>query len=308
MESIIVAVLKQKLKFASTLKEAVKIPFKNTNLLAVILIASVPLLCFSLYYETLLQETLSETFRVLEQSCTFLEKDWPFPLSLTRRVSKDFTYRLVRLGFLYIIPLHSLKLLALIPLIPSSSKVYTEESPSTLAELMQTIHDHKARFRGTVITTLLVLFLSISTLVGSFWLVTVCYILLRGLRGSFMLWAVYRAACIGMLVLYIEATAIWTMSVVISVLEERHGPKALALATDMIKRDEQCLVPLMLVLFVFGIWCRLMCLKSKSGDQLGAVFPCDCLLHLVNVIKLMACVVCFHDRRGRTPKEADEKA
>ncbi|KAL3751718.1 hypothetical protein ACJRO7_012535 [Eucalyptus globulus] len=308
MESIIVAVLKQKLKFASTLKEAAKIPFKSANLLVVILIASVPLLCFLLYYETLLQETLSEIFRVLEKSCTSLEKDWPFPLCLTRRVSKDLTYRLIRLGFLYLIPLHPLELLALIPSITASSKVYTEEIPSTLAELMRTIHNHKARTRGTIITSLLVLFLSISTLVGSFWLVTVCYVVIRGLRGSFMLWTVYRAACIGMLVMYIEATAIWNMSFVISVLEDCHGPKAIALATNMIKRDEQCLVPLMLVLFVCGSWCRLICLKSTCSHRFGVEFLCVCLLHLGNVIKLMACVVCFHNRKGRTPKEVDEKA
>lgn len=304
MESIILTLLKQKLKFTSTFKEAIKIPFKNTNLLIVILIASVPLLCFSLYYETLLQETLSETFHVLEQSCTPLGKDWQFPLCLTGRVSKDFTYGLIHLGFLYVIPLHPLELLALIPSIASSSKVYTEESPSTLAELMRTIHDHKARTRGTVVTTLLVLFLSICTLVGSFWLVTVCYVVIRALRGSFVLWAVYRAACIGLLVMYIEATAIWNMSIVISVLEERHGPKALELATDLIRRDEQCLVPLMAVLFICGSWCRLiMCLKSTHSNRLGMVFPLVCLLYLGNVIKLMACVVCFHNRRGRAPKE-----
>ncbi|KAI6686539.1 hypothetical protein NL676_032452 [Syzygium grande] len=120
---------------------------------------------------------------------------------------------------------------------------------------------------------------------------------------------VYRAACIGLLVMYIEATAIWNMSIVISVLEERHGPKALELATDLIRRDEQCLVPLMAVLFICGSWCRLiMCLKSTRSNRLGAVFPLVCLLHLGNVIKLMACVVCFHNRRGRAPKEVDERA
>ena len=105
-----------------------------------------------------------------------------------------------------------------------SSKIYAEETPMSLKEM---IHKpiYGARLRGTFVTSFYVLFLSACTQLGLIWLVTYYYVIFANSVVDVLFAVSYGAAFVALLTKHLEWSAMWNMSIVISTLEGSYGLK-----------------------------------------------------------------------------------
>ncbi|KAL4639139.1 hypothetical protein ACB092_03G196400 [Castanea dentata] len=269
----------QKLGVFDILKEALIITFKNFNFIIFILLTSLPLFGFMVYYESFLQETL---------------------------MTKHVFYELLQLGFLYLVPLHLFELCTVIVTVDLSSKIHAQERPMTLKEMI-----HKpicgARLRGTFITSIYVLYISTCTLLGLIWLVTYYFILENSIIEVFFA-GFYGAAFLLLLVKYLEWSAMWNMSIVISVWEGIYGGEALALSDYLCKGSKGRGVLLMFVFFVWGLGLRLTCLYFGCYEGGIGIVAQISLFCLGNVLKWVVCMVYFCDCKKQTlEKKFDEE-
>ncbi|KAL4639142.1 hypothetical protein ACB092_03G196500 [Castanea dentata] len=156
---------KQKLEVFDILREALIVSFKNFSFIIFIFLASLPFFGLMVYYETFLQRTLVEASHILKHPPSYSTYNWPLPEFLAETVTKDFFHELVQLSFLYLVPLHLFELCTVIVTVDLASKIYAEETPMTLKEM---IHKpiYGARLRGTFVTSFYVLFLSTCTQLG----------------------------------------------------------------------------------------------------------------------------------------------
>ncbi|KAK7843235.1 hypothetical protein CFP56_012815 [Quercus suber] len=260
----------QKLGGFDILKEALIITFKNFNFIIFILLTSLPLFGFMVYYESFLQETLVETYDILKQTPGY--SGWPVPNFIYNKMTKHVFYELLQLGFLYLVPLHLLELCTVIVTVDLSSKIHAQERPMTLKEMI-----HKpicgARLRGTFITSIYVLYIST-------WF--------------------YGAIFLVLLVKYLEWSAMWNMSIVISVWEGIYGGEALALSAYFCKGSKGRGVLLMFVFYVWGLGLRLPCLLFGCYEGGIGIVAQISLFCLGNVLKWVVCMEYFYDCKKRT--------
>ncbi|GMY26196.1 hypothetical protein FCV25MIE_21438 [Fagus crenata] len=192
-----------KLNAFDILKEALVIIFKNFNFIIFIFLASIPLFCFMVYYEIFLQRNLVETSNIIKQT----PGGWPIPDFIDNKMTKHVFYALLQLGFLYLVPLHLLELCTVVVTVDLSSKIYAEERPMTLKEMiLKPIYG--ARLGGTFITSIIVLYLSTCTLLGLIWLVTYFVILENSMIEVFLA-VLYGVAFVALLTKYLEWSAMW---------------------------------------------------------------------------------------------------
>ncbi|GMY26199.1 hypothetical protein FCV25MIE_21441 [Fagus crenata] len=318
----------QKLGVFDILKEALVIIFKNFNFFIFIFLVCIPLFCFLVYYE----RTLVETLDILRQTNDYYDHYWPSPLDLiVIRMTKHVYYKLLQLGFLYLVPLHLLELCIVIVTVDMASKIYAkEETPMTLKEMIKEAI-YGARLRGTFITSYYVLFLSTCILLGLIFLAThavnmsssityfffpVCFgvfilpLLIKYLEWSTM-WIMSTAISllagiyggelsILLLIKYLECSAMWNMSIVISLLEGIYGGEAFALSAYFSKGSERRGMILMLVFFVWGLSLRLPCVFFGCYEGGIGIVVRQSLFCLGNVLKWVVCVVYFYDCKKRT--------
>ena len=294
----------QKLGVFDILKEALIITFKNFNFIIFILLTSLPLFGFMVYYESFLQETLVETYDILKQSPGY--SGWPVPNFIYNKMTKHVFYELLQLGFLYLVPLHLLELCTVIVTVDLSSKIHAQERPMTLKEMI-----HKpicgARLRGTFITSIYVLHISTCTLLGLIWLVTYFFILENSIIEVFFA-GFYGVVFLVLLGKYLEWSAMWNMSIVISVWEGIYGGEALALSAYFCKGSKGRGVLLMFVFFVWGLGLRLPCLLFGCYEGGIGIVAQISLFCLGNVLKWVVCMVYFYDCKKRTlEKKFDEE-
>ena len=286
----------QKLGVFDILKEALIITFKNFNFIIFILLTSLPLFGFMVYYESFLQETLVETYDILKQSPGY--SGWPVPNFIYNKMTKHVFYELLQLGFLYLVPLHLLELCTVIVTVDLSSKIHAQERPMTLKEMiLKPIYG--ARLGGTFITSICVLHLSTCTLLGLIWLVTY-YVILGNSMIEVFLAVFYGVAFVALLTKYLEWSAMWNMSIVISVLEGIYGYEAFALSAYFSKGSERRGLILMIVFFVWGLGLRLPCLYFGCYEGWLGISVQISLFCLRNVLKWLVCMVYFYDCKKRT--------
>jgi hypothetical protein len=211
----------QELGVFDILKEALVIIFKNFNLIIFIFLVSIPLFCFLVYYE----RTLVETLNILRQTDHgFYDHNWPASLHdlVVIRKTKHVYYKLVQLGFVYLVPLHLLELCTVVVTIHLSSKIYAkEETAMTLKEMIHKLI-YGTRLRVTFITSFYVLFLSTFTLLGLISFVT-HWVNISNSVIDFFFQVFYGAIFLPLAKMYLEWSAMWNMSIVISVLEGIYG-------------------------------------------------------------------------------------
>ncbi|KAM4109894.1 hypothetical protein ACJW30_03G153900 [Castanea mollissima] len=294
----------QKLGVFDILKEALIITFKNFNFIIFILLTSLPLFGFMVYYESFLQETLVETYDILKQTPGY--SDWPVPKFIHNKMTKHVFYELLQLGFLYLVPLHLFEFCTVIVTVDLSSKIHAQERPMTLKEMK-----HRpicgARLRGTFITSIYVLYISTCTLLGLIWLVTYYFILENSIIEVFFA-GFYGAGFLLLLVKYLEWSAMWNMSIVISVWEGIYGGEALALSDYLCTGSKGRGVLLMFVFFVWGLGLRLTCLYFGCYEGGIGIVAQISLFCLGNVLKWVVCMVYFCDCKKRTlEKKFDEE-
>ncbi|XP_044490441.1 uncharacterized protein LOC123214627 [Mangifera indica] len=297
-----------RLEVFGILKEAVSILCKNINFLIFTIIVSFPLLSFMVYYETFLFKTMVETWDLLSPR-DYSNYNRPLPYQLiTENMNRDFAYKLIQLGLLYLVPLHLLELFTMLLTIDLASKIYSsEDRPLTFKEMIEK-PIYKAKLSSTFITSVYVLFLSTCTLLGLIWLVINYSIMLRNFIYNVLFTVIYGAAFVALLMKYLEWSAQWNVSVVISILEKVKGVEALVLSAYLCRGSEKRGRLLMLVFFAWGVCLRLPCLvlgcyEGGFGMVLQNVFN-----SLGNVIKWIACMVYFYDCKTRIlEKKVDEE-
>ncbi|XP_022734968.1 uncharacterized protein LOC111288358 [Durio zibethinus] len=297
---------KKKLEMFEILKEAILIPCKNINFIFFEVITSLPLFCFLVYYEILLQTTLLETSQILRTPPGYINYNWPIPFHY-KKLNWEFSHRLIQLTLLYLLPLHVLELCSVLVTVDLASKIYAKEKSLTFKEMIQK-PIQKTRLTGTFITSLYVLLLSTCTLLGLIWLVTNYYVDLGNFVFDVFFDIFYGAAFIVLLIKYLEWTAMWNMSIVISIMEGLYGHEALAFSAYFIRGSERRGLLLMLVFFVWGNGLRLPCLYAICFEGGNGIIAQISLFCVCNVIKWIACMVYFYDCKVRIlEKKVDEE-
>jgi hypothetical protein len=271
----------QELGVFDILKEALVIIFKNFNLIIFIFLVSIPLFCFLVYYE----RTLVETLNILRQTDHgFYDHNWPASLHdlVVIRKTKHVYYKLVQLGFLYLVPLHLLELCTVVVTIHLSSKIYAKEETAM-----------------TLITSFYVLFLSTFTLLGLISFVT-HWVNISNSVIDFFFQVFYGAIFLPLAKMYLEWSAMWNMSIVISVLEGIYGGEAFALSAYYSKGSEWCGLILMLIFSVWGLGLRLPCVFFGCYEGGIGIVVRSSRFCWGNVLKWVVFVVYFYDCKKRT--------
>ncbi|XVE75070.1 hypothetical protein DITRI_Ditri12bG0067700 [Diplodiscus trichospermus] len=297
--------LNQKLELLNILKQALLIPYKTTNFILLSFLASIPLLCFLVFHEMILQPTLTLTFDVLRQTPTYFDH-WLIAIN-SRTMAIDFFYKLIQLALLHMLPLHLLELCAAVVTIDLASITFIKEKPVTSREMMQRLVN-KARCKGILVTSAYVYFVSTCFLLGSTWLLTNYYIIVSNFFYNSFTAALFRVAAIALLVKYLEWTAIWNMSIVISTLEEVQGADALGLSAYFCRGSERQGFLLMLVFFMWGVGLRLACFYSRCNEKGWKSILQVSLFCTGNVMKWVVCVIYFYHRKEWTAERVDNEA
>lgn len=286
----------QKLGVLDILKKSLLVFGRNNNFIIFTIITSFPMFCFLIYFEYFLQKFLFNAIETLKPSSDYYFDYFLHDIfDVARKLNKENLLQFMQLGFLYLVPLHLLELSTVLVIVDLASKIYKEDKPMSLKEMIQRPFN-LARLRGTFITFVYVTLLSACTLLGLLWLVTTYFVILRNTMYYLIYAAICGASFVSLLGLYLALSAEWNMSVVISVSEGIHGSAALALSSFFSVGNHRRGLILMLVFFVWGVVLRLPCLYigyyTGGGYEIVAQI---CFFCLGNALKWVVCMVYFHD-------------
>ena len=102
-----------------------------------------------------------------------------------------------------------------------------------------------------------------------------------------------------LLMMYLEWSAIWNMSIVVSVLDGIYGIGALRVSYFFSRGNQKRGLLLMLVFFVLGFFLRLSCLSLGCYKEGVGIFLQIGVLTVVNTLKWVSCVIYFCDCKKR---------
>ncbi|KAH1239157.1 hypothetical protein GmHk_08G023654 [Glycine max] len=154
----------------------------------------------------------------------------------------------------------------------------------TLKEMVQKPFD-LSKLRGSFVTSVYVLFLTTTHQLG------------------------LRVAFAKVLRMYLEWSAMWNMSLVISVLEGIYGVDAFSSSTYFSRGCHRRGLFLMMIFFAWGHLLRLPCYHVGGYEQGNAIFVQVGLFCMVNPLKWVACMIYFHDCKERKlKKKTDEES
>ncbi|KAK4779658.1 hypothetical protein SAY87_015764 [Trapa incisa] len=295
-----------KLKIIFILRESLRFYATNPKVLIVSLLSSLPLLCFSvLYFEIILDRAFLQTVEIIGHDARdFTDKNrLPFPLALTRNITRDYCSNLIRLGLSWLVKFHVLELYPVMVIVHASSELYAGKSPSTFRDLFRLPH-LPAKLRRLFITSLYVTFFSVCFVVGSIWLVAVYSLMVRRLSSNTLAYIVtttiYRAGSVGLLSKWLEISSVLTMSMVISVLQETYGSEALVLSAHLnrsSKGSDRVNFLLNALFFVLITGSRLFCI-GRCDSRSGPAILLWVFLRLVNLMRWACFAVSFHMSEG----------
>ncbi|KAL5056749.1 hypothetical protein RYX36_028353 [Vicia faba] len=264
-----------------------------------------------IYFETLFQQTILLTPKIIS-SLPFREKnqlgfysisDHRFIPQNEPSFSHDYLPLLIQLGFIYSIPLHALEFCCKVLTMDLASKLINSQDSNTKMSLKHMFRNSvdASIMKGTFITSLYTLALSNCLLIAFPWTVNNCFIFSSSTFWCYVVFGMICFVAIGkLLMVYLEWSAIWDMSIVISVLEGVYGIGALRVSYHFNSGNQKRGLVLMLVFFVLGGFLRLICIfyfecyKGGSGIflQIG-------VLTVMNTLKWVASVIYFNDCKER---------
>lgn len=301
-----------KMEILDILKEAITLYLKNINFIIFTFLTSLPYFFLMLYFEILFQQILVDTPEIIS-TLPFYERYYDrFVIYLSADGIIDNTYNtpvksfttdylplLIQLGFIYTIPLHVLELFSSVLTMNLASKIRSQGSKFSLKQMFQNSIDISI-LKGTFTTSLYIFALSNILLIAFPWVVSNCYSLYSSFGGGYIFFAVICCIAIGkLLMVYLEWSAIWNMSIVVSVMDGIYGIGALRVSCFFSSGNQKRGLILMLVFFVIGLCLRLLsvyfgCYKGGYGIflQIG-------VLIVVNTVKWVACVIYFCDCKER---------
>ncbi|KAF7809280.1 transmembrane protein [Senna tora] len=299
--------LKEKLEVSDILKEAVIIFFTNVNFIIFTLLISLPFFSLMVYFETCLQQTLIETSEILNLptiSFTYYGSIVDFQM---RDFTINYCLKLILLGFIYLVPLHLLELCSAIITINLASELRSEDTKMSLKEMFQ-IPISISILRGTLLTSIYVLLFSTSYLFGLLWIVINYQVFFKNLSYYLIFAVICSLAFSKLLRVYLEWSAMWNMSIVISVLEGVYGIEALVLSAYFSRGCQRRGLLLMLIFFAWGHFLRLFCLYIGGYKERNGVAAQVGLFCLANLLKWVVCMIYFYDCKERSlEKKVDEE-
>ncbi|KAK7386889.1 hypothetical protein VNO78_27243 [Psophocarpus tetragonolobus] len=301
---------KQKLEVPDILRESVVIYFRNLNFIIFSFLTSLPLFCTMVYFEIYLQEILVETSNIVnlphDHFTDYFYSTWP---DLTiRRFNKDYFLKLILTGFIYMVPLYVLEFLSAIVTIDLASKLHSKEKKMTLKEMFETPFD-LSKLKGSFVTSIYVLFLTTTHQLGLLWIVLNYHVFLKGLSFSVLFLVICCVAFAKILRMYLEWSAMWNMSLVISVLEGIYGIDALVVSAYFSRSCLRRGLFLMLIFFAWGHILRLSCYHIGGYEQGNGIFVQVGLFCTVNPLKWVVCMIYFNDCKERKlEKKTDEES
>ncbi|XP_057749573.1 uncharacterized protein LOC130968365 [Arachis stenosperma] len=102
-----------------------------------------------------------------------------------------------------------------------------------------------------------------------------------------------------LLMVYLEWSAIWNMSIVISVMDGIHGAGALRVSFFLSSGNQKRGLYLMLVFFALGVCFRVPCIFLGCYKGGSGIFVQVGLFFLVNTLKWVSCMIYFSDCKER---------
>lgn len=316
MESETKHIIKQKknIDVLDILGETLTIYFKNINFIIFTFLTSLPFFFLMVYFETLFQQTLVQTPKII-LSLPFHERNQLRFYSVIDHnfiyngpsFSKDYLPLLIQLGFIYTIPLHFLEFCSKILTMDLASKlINSEENLKMSLKHMFQNSIGVSTMKGTFVTSLYTLALSNCLLIAFPWTVSNCFIFTR---WSYIIFGTICFVAIGKLMMvYLEWSAIWNMSIVISVLEGIYGIGAMRVSYYFSSGNHKRGLVLMLVLFVFVGFLRLLCIYFECYKGGSGIFIQIGILSVVNTLKWVSCVIYFNDCKERKmEKKVDDE-
>lgn len=296
------------------LKQTLTIYFKNINFIIFTFLTSLPFFFLMLYFETLFQQILVQTPKIIS-SLPFQQKEEIVFISLDSdgelhindpyitvpSFGSYYLPLLIQLGLIYSVPLHLLEFFSKVLTMDLASKLILSSEEKTIMSLKHMFQNSidLSTMKGTFVTSLYTLVLSNCLLIAFPWIVSNCF----GLASTFWCYMIFGTICfvaIGkLLIVYLEWSAIWDMSIVISVLEGIYGIGALRVSYYFSSGNHKRGLVLMLVFFVFGGFLRLVCVYFECYKGGSGIFLQIGVLTVVNTLKWVACVVYFNDCKER---------
>ncbi|KAK9276496.1 hypothetical protein L1049_006030 [Liquidambar formosana] len=304
MENDHIMLIKQKLGFFDVLKEA---PVILCNFILFTFLTSLPFFCFMVLYQMILQTTvLVETSKELSLLAVLYYCIWLVPTYITRRLTWDSSLEMIRLCLFWLGLLHLIELSNIVGRVNLALRLDRGNNLITLREM---IHKpiNKTLLKGSFITFMYVLFLSTCTLLGLIWLVTKDTIFSRSASISGIFLVVYGAAFVILLTQHLKWSAVWNMSIVISILEKIYGVGALGASQYFVRGNKQHENLSLLVSFAWGMFLNVPCIYGECVEIGSGIVPLISMYLLVNVMKWVVCVVYFCDCKKRILEEADEE-
>ncbi|XP_061371410.1 uncharacterized protein LOC133313995 [Gastrolobium bilobum] len=296
---------KQKLEVSDILREAVIIYFRNLNFIIFTFFTSLPLFCVMVYFETYLQETLLETSNIVNPPRAHFH--YYYYDSIFDRFNMDYFLKLIQLGFIYMVPLYVLEVGSAVVTINLASKLRSEEKKMTLKDMFQKSLD-PSNLRGSFLTSIYVLLLTTSHQLGLLWIVLNYHVFLKDLSCYVIFAVICSMAFSNILRMYLEWSAVWNMSLVISILEGIYGIDALALSVYFSRGCRRRGLFFMLIFFAWGHLLRLLCLHIGGYEQGSEILIQVGLFCMVNPLKWVVCMIYFHDCKERNlQKKTDEE-
>ncbi|TKY60261.1 hypothetical protein E2542_SST17357 [Spatholobus suberectus] len=298
--------VKQKLGVLDILEEAVTFYVKNINFIIFTFLTSLPFFFVMVYFEILFQETMVEVPEIISL-LPFYEPNYAYVIQLygvddtsipVKNFTRDYLPVLIQLGFMYLVPLHVLELWSAVVTMDSASKLRSEENNMSLKDMFKISIDISI-MKGTFITSLYMLFWSTCILIALPWTISNCYFFFRDF-GYYIFFAVICFLALSKLLMwYLEWSAIWNMSFVISVLEGIYGIGALRVSYFFSRGNQMRGLLLMLVFFVLGLCLRLSCVSLGCYKGGYGIFVQIGFLIVVNTLKWVSCTIYFYDCKER---------
>ncbi|KAI5419668.1 uncharacterized protein LOC127075104 [Lathyrus oleraceus] len=288
---------KQKLEVFDILKEALMISVRNLNFIIFTFLTSLPLFCITVYFEIQLQE-LVETFFINIPE----EVHYGYFNSMLDRMNKDYNYsKLIQLGLIYIFPLQILEFGTAIVTIDLASKLNSQEKKMTLKEMFEKPLD-STKLRGSFLTFIYVVFLITTHQLGLLWIVINYHICLKDF--NFVVFPVICSLLFAkVLMMYLEWSSMWSMSIVISILEGIYGIDALALSINFSRGCHRKGLFLMLIFFAWGQFLRFSCYHIRGYEQGNGTFIQVGLFCIVIPLKWVVFMIYFNDCKERYLKK-----
>ncbi|XP_074288246.1 uncharacterized protein LOC141613411 [Silene latifolia] len=296
----------------------------STKLMSLMIFSIIPLYVFMVFYEIQLLKAIVAAPNALKDHHNIITMYYSSNGSRSHsRISRIHEYddkvgfltHVLLLCLLYFVIYPLLEILSMTITIQIAAKVYANEKP---AATLKDVFYRRNNLKGVLITCGYVHLVSCLTLLGLIWVV-MNSLLFSG-TGTSVYWVlddpgsywhilsvgIHTIIFVALLYKYSEWSAFWSLSMVISVLEEESGLDAFGMANYYGKQFKPTRVQLMAASVGFGILLRLPYLFGGSSNWIvpGVVIGLVCLGYL---IKWVAFVLYYFDCKHQTMEKKNDE-